>query len=173
MTIFGLIAGILAFILCLGAIAGGMGILKVDKDAAADKLLPKVNPDNYYSAAEIVLTTQNDGNGVSVEVNERTGAIVLNGKAEDDLTYLVGTVTLNEGTYTFTAIDEASKNTVYVKATINEVDHYFDFTGNTFDIAADETEVTISICVKIGTELDNVKVLPTIVEGEESGKFYK
>ena len=168
-----IIVMIMAIVLLFGAVAAGMGILVVDKDTAADKLLPKVNEANYYSSADVTLKTQNDGNGISINVNERTGAIELDGKAEDDLTYVIGTVTLNEGTYTFTAIENASKNTVYVKATVNGVDHYFDFTGNTFDIAADETDVTLTLCVKVGTELNNVKVLPTIVEGEESGKFYE
>ncbi len=168
-----IIAAVLVSVLSLGAIGGATGILKFDKDTAADKLLPGVHPDNFYASAEITLESGNDGNGVTVDVNERTGVVTLDGKAEADLTYVVGTVVLNEGTYTFTALENASKNTVCVKATVYDVDHYFDFTGNTFEIEADETEVTITICVKAGTELNNVKVLPTIVEGEEAGKFYK
>lgn len=168
-----IIVAVLVSVLSLGAIAGATGILKFDKDVAADKLLPSINPDNFYSHVELALESMNDGEGVTVEVTERTGAITLDGKAEDDLTYVIGTVELDEGTYTITALEGASKNTVYVTATVGDVDTNFDFTGNTLEIESDNTVVTLTIHIKVGTELNNVKVLPTIVEGEEAGKFYK
>ena len=168
-----IIVAVLVSVLSLGAVAGATGILKFDKDVAADKLLPSINPDNFYSNVELALESMNDGEGVTVEVTERTGAITLDGKAEDDLTYVIGTVELDEGTYTITALEGASKNTVYVTATVGDVDTNFDFTGNTLEIESDNTVVTLTIHIKVGTELNNVKVLPTIVEGEEAGKFYK
>ena len=172
--IFKIIAIALASILCIGAIAGGMGILKVDKDTAADKLLPSVHPDNMYANVDLALESMNDGQGVTVEVTERTGAITLDGKAEDDLTYVIGTVELDEGTYTITALEGASKNTVYVTATVGDVDTNFDFTGNELEIMSDNTAVTLTIHIKVGTELNNVKVLPVIADAElEDVSFYK
>ena len=174
LKIVGWIAGIMAVVLCLGAIAGGMGILKLDKEAAKDKLLPKVNPDNYYSTAAISIEDMNDGNGITVEVEERTGAITLDGTAEEDLTYTIGTVTLDAGEYVLTAVDGASKNTVYVSATANGNSTNFDFRpGNTLVVEADDTVVTLTIHITYGTKLNNVKVLPCISGGDEPVSFYK
>ena len=174
LKIVGVIAGIMAAILALGAVAGGFGILKVDKDKAKDVLLPAVNSDNYYAEATVTLEDMNDGNGVVVKVDERTGAITLDGKAETDLTYEIGTVKLDAAKeYTGTAIKGGSKASVYVAATYGEESINFDFVGNTFEIAEDETVVTLTIHIAEGTNLDNLKVLPTIVKGDKAGSFYE
>ena len=174
LKVVGMIAGIMAAVLLLGAVAGGFGILKLDKDKAKDVLLPAINPDNYYSKATVTLEDMNDGNGVVVKVDERTGAVTLDGKAETDLTYEIGTVKLDAAKeYTGTAIKGGSKASVYVAATYGETSVNFDFVGNTFEIAEDETVVTLTIHISEGTELDNLKVLPTIVKGDEAGSFYE
>ena len=166
--------GIMAAVLCIGAIGAGMGIFKLDKEAAKDKLLPKVNPENLYSEATISLESMNDGNGVEVEVDERTGAITLDGTAEEDLNYVIGTVKLDKGEYILTAVDGASKNTIYVSATAGESTTNFDFRpGNTLTVEADETVVTLTIHITYGTKLNNVKVLPCISGGDEPVSFYK
>ena len=46
LKIVSIVAAVMASILCIGAIAGGLGILTLDKDKAKDTLLPNVNPDN-------------------------------------------------------------------------------------------------------------------------------
>ena len=171
--IWKIVAIALASVLCIGAIAGGMGILKLDKETAKDKLLPKINPDNLYSNVEMALTDGNDGNGIVIEVDKRTGAITLDGTAEEDLTYTIGTVKLNAGEYYLTAVDGASQKTVYVSATAGEKTTNFDFTpNNVFTVDADETTLTLTINVAYGTKLDNVKILPCIAV-EEGVSFYK
>ena len=172
--IWKVIALALASVLCIGAIAGGMGILKLDKETAKDKLFPKINSDNLYSEAVISLESMNDGNGVEVEVDERTGAIVLDGTAEEDLDYVIGTVKLDKGEYILTAVDGASKNTIYVSATAGESSTNFDFRpGNTLTVDADDTVVTLTMHITYGTKLNNVKVLPCISGGDEPVSFYK
>lgn len=133
----------------------------------------EVNEANLYGSAEVVLVDSNDGNGVRIDVDEETGAFVLNGKAASDLEYMVATITLDKGEYTLEACDKASKAGVYLTAEIGDNVTYFDFTpGNTLNIAADNTTVTIMLYIADDVQLNNVKVLPVIYTGDESVDFY-
>ena len=168
------IAAVFGIVTVLGVVAGGMGILNIDKDKAEETFLPSISESNYYSTAEVTIKDMNDGNGVKVTVNDKTGAITLNGKAEESLTYNVGTVELDKGEYTLTAINVASKNTVYLTATSGETTYNFDFVpGNTIEIDADGTVFTLKLHIAEGADLSNVKVLPTIVSGDTAGDFYR
>ncbi len=134
-----------------------------------------INPDNLYSTANIILEDTNDGNGITIDI-DKNGAIKLSGKsvAENDLTYTIGTVTLDKGEYTLTACSKASFGGVYVIATVGSDVTYFDFTpGNVLEITADDTVVTLQLVVAEGAALSNVKVLPVISEGENIVDFYK
>ncbi len=69
-----------------------------------------INPDNLYSTADISLVDMKDGNGITLDIDEDTGAIVVNGRstASEDLVYNIGTVELYKGEYTLTACKNAS-----------------------------------------------------------------
>ena len=134
---------------------------------------PVVNEKNLYANAEVLLKDSNDGKGIVIDVEESTGALVLNGKASEDLSYTLATVELDEGTYTLEACKDASYAGIHVTATANGETIAFDFTpGNTLVIDADGTVVTIKVEIAKDTSLYNVKVRPVIYTGDESVKFY-
>ena len=168
------ICAVLVAVLALGAISFGTGLIKIDEDKAYETFGQKPNEANVYTVECMTLKNSNDGRGITVDVDDRTGAIKLNGKATEDIAYTVGKVNLKEGTYTLTAIDGAAKNSVYVTVDINGTAYSFDFTpGNTITVNGDFTDCTITLHIVEGAELRNVSVLPTIVEGDEAQNFYK
>ena len=169
-----IIAIVLVAVVALGAVSFGTGLIKVDDDKAYDQFGKKPNEDNIYTVECMTLEDSNDGNGITVNVDERTGAIKLNGTASVDMTYVVGKVNLKAGEYTLTAIDGAGKNTVYATISIDGTEYDFDFTpANTIKPNADYNDCQIKIYIKEGAELHNVTVLPVIVEGDEAQDFYK
>ena len=167
---------VLAVVVGCGALAYGTGLLKLDEDKAYENFGKKVNENNLYTVSCMTLTDRNDGSGIIVNVDERTGAITLDGKYNGDgaMDISVGSVDLKAGTYTLTACDRASLAGIYVTITANGIPYEFDFTpGNTVDITGDFTNCEIKIHVAEGTELNNVKILPVIVPGDEAESFYK
>lgn len=174
-TLKGFIIGlvcILGIVALLGFVTNGFS--SWSKDTVKDKLSRNLNEDNLYTVDCVTLEDSNLGNGVVVDVDEDTGVISLSGTPAADHTYTVGTIKLDKGTYTITAIEGAALNTVYM--TLKESggnEHQFDFTpGNTITIGADDTECTLEIHVKADAELGSVKILPVIVSGDEAGEFY-
>lgn len=158
--------------LALGAVGWlTTGFSDFSKEAISDKFDKPVNEDNLYTAECMTLKDTNDGSGIIIKTNE-DGSFKVEGIASSAATYEIGTVILNKGTYTLTAVSGGSKNTVYVSAEIGSITVNADFTGNTFEIAADNTEVTLVLNVAADTEV-NKTVYPVIVPGTESGKFYK
>ena len=150
------------------------GFTQWSTDEIKDNVSRKVNPDNYYTVECLALEDKNTGSGVKINVNEKNGAITIDGVAEVDITETVGTVTLDKGTYTLTAIPGASTATVYMTATVNGTVYKFDFNpSNTISIAADDTDVVLKVHIEEDAELNNVVVLPTIVEGNEAGSYWK
>ncbi len=134
----------------------------------------KVNPNNLYSTVELAIKDSNTGDGIVVDVDEETGAMKFKGTATKDLEYVVGTVTLDKGTYTFNASDKASNSTMYITATAGSQVIKSDFTpGNTFDVAVDGTEFEIVVHIVKGTTLYNVDILPVIYTGDEAVDFYE
>ena len=149
------------------------GFTAWDKDSVADNVARKVNPDNLYTVDAVSLKDSNDGYGIVVDVDEKTGAITLDGIASKDMEFTVGTVTLPKGTYTLTASNKSAMNGVYVTATIGATVYNFDFTpGNTISLDT-ESSAVIKIHIANEAELNNIKILPVIVEGDEAGNFYK
>ena len=97
------------------------------------------------------------------------------------------TVNLKEGTYTLSAMNKADWKTCYVVGTytLDGTTHtwYADYESissfNNADTAhartlelAEDVEVIFSIRVCEGAKLDNVKVTPVLVEGENEGNYY-
>lgn len=167
-----IIAIILGVTLVFGAIGFATGLFSVDEDKQDDYFGRKVNEDNFYTIECLELVDSNDGDGITVDVDEKKGGVKLNGVANVDLTYDVGTVTLPAGTYTLTACDSASNAGIYVTATAGSTEYKFDFTPANTITLAEETTLTITIHIAEETELHNVWVLPVIVEGDEAGEYY-
>ena len=169
-----IIIGVLCCVLLCGFI-GWMtsGFTAFDKDSMADRFSPSVNESNFYNAECVTLKSGNSGDGVTVTVND-DGSVKVKGKNEnktDSLEYTIGTVTLEAGTYTFTALDGASKNGSLVVAIDGETEYCADFGENTFTLDS-ETELVIKLVIKPDVEI-NSTVYPVIVEGDEPGDFYK
>ena len=150
------------------------GFTNWNKDDMKAQFEKQVNPDNFYTVECLTDNLKaNDGNGVYFEIDEETGAIVADGVAQDDYEVEFATVKLNKGKYTITAIEDASYASIYVDGKIGDTQVKVDFTGNTFDVAGDNTTLTLTLHIVKGTKLNNVKILPVIVSGEEAGDFYK
>ena len=162
---------ILGVVILGGVIAFSTGLFKVDEDRTDEVFGKKLNEDNLYTVECKTLEDSNDGYGVIIDVDEKKGGIKLDGTASKDMTFVVGKVALKEGTYTLTACEQASMNGIYVTASYASVTHNFDFTPNQMTLEND-TEVTITIHIAEGTKLNNVWVLPVIVEGTEAGSYY-
>lgn len=132
-----------------------------------------LNKDNKYSSDNMTIKSSNDGNGIIVEAKDN-GTVKFKGKnnTDDVMECEIGSVTLDKGTYTFTAIKGAAKNTMYASLlNAGSLVCNADFTGNTFTVAADATELTIVVYIQSGAEVD-ATVYPVIVEGEEAGSFF-
>ena len=161
----------MAAVMLLGFVTAGFQQWSIDE--MKDNASRKVNPDNYYTIECVELVDSNTGDGIEVDVNEKNGAIRLNGTADVDMTLELGSVTLDAGEYTLTAIDGASNATIYMTATVGSTVYKFDFTpNNTITITSDNTVVELSIIIKQDAKLHNVQVLPVIVEGKESASYW-
>lgn len=167
----GLIAVFLAAVLCCGFI-GWMtgGFQNFDRDYVSDKFSPKLNEDNLFKAENVTLTSKNDGYGLKFTVND-DGSIHVKGTASREYNELIGTVILDSGKYTITALNGASMNTAYVTAVVGSVETPADFTNNQLNITTDNTSVELVLHVLQGTEID-ATIYPVIVSGEEAGSFY-
>ena len=167
------IAIFLAIIAAVGAVGFASGLLVVDEDKSDEYFARKVNEDNLYSVSIIDLVDSNDGKGVAVDVNEKNGVIILDGTASQDLTFTVGEITLEAGTYTLTAIKGAGLNSVYMVADTATVDYNFDFTPANTITLTESTTFSLKINVAEGTELNNLQVMPVIVEGDEAADYFQ
>lgn len=102
-------------------------------------------------------------------------------------TITFATVQLKEGTYSFTAYDNKDWKSCYVVGTytLDGTTHtwYADYESITsFDNTetahartlelAEDVEVTFSIKLCEGVELENAKITPVLVEGEDVGNYY-
>ena len=174
-----IIIGMLCCVLLVGFF-GWMttGFTDFTKDSVVDKFSAEVNPKNIYHPEDCILKSQNLGDGLAVTV-DKDGSISIKGQNEsktDDVVYTVGTVTLDKGIYTFTALDGGSKSKAYVtlSRTVGSETTVInaDFTGNTFEVTSDGTTWTIQIVIRPECSI-NATVYPVIVAGEEAGNYYK
>ena len=160
--IIGVVAVVLVLVIC------GTTASLIKKYGPKD-----LNEDNIYTVDCMTLEDDKDGK-LEIDVNEKTGAIVLKGESGDTAeTYEIGKVDLEAGTYTLTAIEDASVETVYVTITVNQVEHKFDIKGeNTITVEADVEDCVITLHVMPEVEFDDLEILPVIVEGDEAADFY-
>lgn len=156
------------------------GFQNFGADEIADKLHP-INEDNLYTAECLQLTDQNDGTGLVIDVDETKGIVKVSGTPSVTSSKLIGTITLDPGTYTFTAIGaDAAKNSANVTLDVTGgMKVYADFTsassGNTYYSTftiEEETTFTINFNYTADAVID-CTVLPVIVKGTEAGNFYK
>lgn len=172
----GMVVGIaLAVILIIGFISyATAGFTQFESKQVSANLAKKPNPDNFFTKDCLTLENSNDGSGILLTVNDN-GSIKVKGTASAEREYVIGSVRLNAGTYTLTALENAGLNTAYVKATIGANAYYADFTGangRTFRIVEDDTEVRLKLCISEDAVL-NATVYPVIVKGEEPGSFFR
>ncbi len=149
------------------------GFTNWNKDDMKAQFEKQVNPDNFYTADCLLDFSSNDGYGIVFEVDQETGAIKVDGVAKQDYTVEVAKVTLDKGTYTFTAVEDAGRTTMYMNVSNGSVDFNCDFSGNTVTIENDNTVLTLELHIVKDTKVSNVTVLPVIVAGEEAGEFFK
>ena len=166
-----IIALILVAVLGICAVAAGINVLT-----------RKPNEENYVymlfdSDSSYAQKSGNDGNGITWTVKD-DGSIVADGKATKNTYFDIGTINLPKGTYTFTANEDVDRNEFYVVAcdvaTGTEY-WYSDITNSTNGMTqtfVGEKIYNYRIVVLEGTELNNVKFLPCIVEGDTAGDYY-
>lgn len=169
------IKAVLLMILCValgvGAIAMTLNLTGVLK-----------NEENLvHSLDEYEGKSGTDGNGLLWTV-KKDGSVHCKGqitnKDLDEATFVLGTVEIvDKGFYTLTGAAEGSKSTFYIKAEYeddagNLITIYSDFDGECTSLTQLDagTEVTITIVVKSGVEIDQT-FKPTFVLGEVAGKF--
>ena len=165
--------GVLIAVVLLAAVC--VGLLSHFTDGFQKSLGRSVNEDNLYTAECMSLKDSEDGSGIKINVND-DGSFKVRGKASEDVEYEIGTLILDAGTYTISAVDGASKSKIYVTANVGGIVHYADFTGDedgkTFTVAADDIEVVLTLHI-VADETIAKTVYPVIVSGEEEGSFYK
>ena len=170
----GLIIGLiiaLAVVVAGGFITAGFTIFKPDE--IRDYLAPEVNVDNFYTVEYLTKEDTNTGDGVKIDFQDN-GSIKLSGKATSDITLDFATFSLNKGEYTFTAVENGTKATYYVSASVGGQPINADFTPtNTFTVNQDNTAVTLTLHSAKDTVVDNIVIYPVIVSGDEAGNFFE
>ena len=144
-----------------------------------------LNKDNLvHSIEEYDCMSGNSGNGLTWTVNEKTGAITVNGAFTDadgatSEVFVLGDVKIEETDYyTLSGVKGGSMSTFYIKAEYEDASgnpktiygHFTDTMTSEDKIPAG-TYVQISIVVLPGVELNNVRFTPTFVAGQEKGSF--
>jgi len=80
-----IIAIILGVVILGGALAFTTGLINVDEDKQDEYFGRKLNEDNHYTVDCLELEDSNDGDGITVNVDEKKGGIKLDGTANVDL----------------------------------------------------------------------------------------
>lgn len=169
---------IMAILIIAVVVALGVGVV-----AATHRFTGLLNNNDnlVHTLEEYVSKGGNSGNGLVWTVND-DGSIHCEGTITDDdldeATFVIGTVTVTEEDfYTLSGAPKGSKNTFYIKAEYEDESgnlktFYSDFDGEcTSETKLDkDTEVTLTIVVKSGVEIDYT-FEPTLVAGEVAGKF--
>lgn len=177
LTKSGFITGLIIFaivIMFVGFMTAGFS--EWTSDDISDNLSAKVNTNNLYNVDECELKDASYTCGITLDVDEKTGALVIDGTATSDKDITVATIELDEGTYNLTAVKGANMNKIYMTAEIGATVEYFDFTeddANVINISSDNTSVVLKLHIANEAEFNNFKVLPVVVPGEDAESFYK
>ena len=129
-----------------------------------------LNEDNLYSADLLELKSGNPGDGVAFNVNDN-GSFKVKGKADANVSYKIADITLDQGTYTITALEGASKGGACVEIDMLGSTYHADFTDNTIIVVEDDTTITLTLKISEGTEI-NATIYPVIVEGNEAADYF-
>lgn len=187
--IFSIICILLTVALCAGVsvLTDGFNNWDVKEIFARD-----LNEDNLLYGKYDDIDVINHPDGVTFK-NDR-GVIEIDGKTSDkegatDVEFVFATVELDAGTYSYTCFDKPTLSSYYSYVRYEDskgVTHiaYSDFTNSnivrdnvtidgytTFTID-EKVECEFVIVVCSDTEMNNVKALPCIVDGETEGSFY-
>lgn len=119
----------------------------------------------------------NAGDGITAK-GKNDGTIVLDGtyKGADDFVVIpVESVPLDSGTYTLSGTDKGTNQTYYLRAQYNDASGAVayakaDFNGTFTITSAQQVIITLVACKDV--ELNNIKVQPVLVAGNEIGDFY-
>ena len=171
------------------------GFTNFDSENLKDKFSTMhINKDNlFYDVIEDKVFLDNNNAKVSAE----NGVLTVKASITDNDTNAItiaeavtfATIKLEKGTYTLSAYDKADRGVCCVVGTFNANGSthtwYGDYTDKQvdgFDTSAtshgqtvtleSDTEVTFVLRICEGAELDNVKIMPVLVEGENEGNYY-
>ena len=103
-----------------------------------------LNEDNLYTAELLEIESGNPGDGVTVNVNDN-GSFKVKGKADSDISYKIAEITLDQGTYTITALEGSSKGGACVEIEMLGSTYHADFTDNTIIVVEDDTTITLTL----------------------------
>ena len=142
--------------------------------------LKEVNEDNLYQKLSVNAAVKNgivaDGaDGVMIELDENN-CIKIDGTAEKDVTYALGTVTLPAGSYVFDSdINNGSKGSVYMSLLNGDAVVAEGYRGEVVFTLATECTVTVTVTVKAEADV-NKTLEPVICVGADADdlvSFYK
>lgn len=142
--------------------------------------LKEVNEDNLYQKLAVNAAVKNgivaDGaDGVMIELDD-DNRIKIDGTAEQDVTYALGTVTLPAGSYVFDSdINNGSKGSVYMSLMNGEAVVAEGYRGEVAFVLSTECTLTVTITVKAETDVN--KTLEPIIcvgtTGDDLISFWK
>ena len=137
-----------------------------------------INPENLINVnTPGYIKSMQTGHGVEIEV-DKYGVISLSGKATDNFSVTVATVTLDPGTYTISGIKDASSVDKFALR-VNYSNGGVAFAGidgkDSFTLVEAETvTVTLQWCEEYNFYIfnPNSKVEPVLVKGDTAGNMY-
>lgn len=161
---------ILVIALAAGALISGISILT--RKPNEENLIYKL----YSSDASYADKSGADGSGVEWKI-KKDGTVIADGEASTNTSFEIGTISLDAGTYTFTANEDVDRNKFYVVGLVNGEEVWLsDIVNSTIGKThtfTSKTSVTFRIVVLEGAKLNNVKFTPCVVSGKIEGEYYK
>ena len=161
---------VVAAVLVAMFVFGAIGIIDVDKVKSLGR---ERNDDNLITLKSIQLESGKDNDtDITIDVNEKTGALKLKGKASADAEYLYATVELPAGTYSLTGAEDGTLKTYYMLLTCNGQQYRSD--GDPIVLAGETNVVNIVIVVKEDTSfgLLGTTILPVLCEEGDDVSFW-
>ena len=145
-----------------------------------DWSIQELNEDNLYQTLKLSADVKNgmiaDGaKGIMIEIDDNN-VIKIDGTADENVTYTVGTVTLAAGTYVFDSdLTKGSKGTVYVSLMNGDAEVACSYRGEVVFTLATESTLTMTVTVTAETEVEQT-LKPVICVGAEADdlvSYYK